>query len=312
MTASTIRIATRASQLALWQAEHVAALLRAAHPDLNVEIVHISTIGDRDQTEPLANMGGQGVFTREVQHALLDNRADVAVHSLKDLPTQSATDELFLAAIPAREEVADVLVLPADSDQQADLDSLPEGARIGTGSMRRQAQLLHYRPDFQVSSIRGNVETRLRKLDEGEYDAIVLAAAGLKRLKLENRISLKLGPPLMLAAVGQGALGLECRTSDQATRDYLAALNEPYTSAAATAERALLNELKAGCHAPVGTNSHLAEDSGQLMLEGVVLSTDGKQRLYGKATASMTDAEQLGRQLAQGLLDQGAAPLIDV
>ncbi|MCA9042534.1 MAG: hydroxymethylbilane synthase [Planctomycetaceae bacterium] len=309
MTSATLRIATRASQLALWQAEHVATLLRAAHPELDVEIVHISTIGDRDQKEPLANMGGQGVFTREVQHALLDDRADVAVHSLKDLPTQVTNQELYLAAIPAREEVADALVLPAGSEQISDVTTLPEGARIGTGSMRRQAQLLHSRPDFQVSSIRGNVETRLRKLDEGEYDAIILAAAGLKRLKLADRISLKLGPPLMLSAVGQGALGLECRTSDQTTREFLAALNEPTTAAAATAERALLNELKAGCHAPVGTNSQT--NGAELTLEGVVLSTDGKERLYAKATGSLSGADQLGRALARDLLEQGAARLID-
>lgn len=312
MSSHTIRIATRASKLALWQAEHVASLLSEAHADLTVEIVHVSTIGDRDQTEPLANMGGTGVFTREVQHALLDGRADVAVHSLKDLPTQVTTRELFLAAIPEREEVSDVLVLSADSKQEADLAKLPEGARIGTGSMRRQAQLLHYRPDFKVSSIRGNVETRLRKLDSGEYDAIVLAYAGLKRLKLEDRISLVLGPPLMLSAVGQGALGLECRASDQAARDYLAALNNPTTAAAATAERALLNELKAGCHAPVGTNSHLAGNGEELTLEGVVLSTDGQERLYAQSTGQLNDAEQLGRELARELLSQGAAKLIDI
>ncbi|MEZ6046975.1 MAG: hydroxymethylbilane synthase [Planctomycetaceae bacterium] len=312
MTSSTLRIATRASQLALWQAEHVASLLRSAHAGLQVEIVHISTIGDRDQKESLANMGGQGVFTREVQNALLDQRADVAVHSLKDLPTQSVTADLILAAIPAREEVADVLVLPQNSEQPADVMKLPEGARIGTGSMRRQAQLLHARPNVHVRSIRGNVETRLRKLDEGEYDAIILAAAGLKRLQLAERISAVLAPPLMLSAVGQGALGLECRTSDQQTRDYLQSLNDSIAAAGATAERALLNELKAGCHAPVGTNSSLDENTGELTLEGVVLSVDGKERLYAKQSAPQTQADQLGRNLASELLAQGAARLIEI
>ncbi|MFG0333880.1 MAG: hydroxymethylbilane synthase, partial [Maioricimonas sp. JB049] len=208
MTASTskrtVRIATRASSLAMWQAKHVAGLLAAQHPDVTVEIVQISTRGDRDLQEPLHAMGGQGVFTREVQHAVLDGRTDLAVHSLKDLPTQSV-EGLCLAGVPERGPRFDALVLAAGS-QLTSFNELPEGARIGTGSLRRRAQLLHLRSDLEMLEIRGNVETRLRKLDEGESDALIMAVAGLERLGLGERISQVLEPPMMLPAVGQAAL----------------------------------------------------------------------------------------------------------
>jgi hydroxymethylbilane synthase len=213
---STVRIATRASSLAMWQTEHIASLLRAAAPGISVEFVQVTTTGDADRIQPLAQMGGVGVFTREVQRAVLDGRADIAVHSLKDLPTD-AVPGLTLAGIPERERRFDALILPAGSSI-AGLAALPCRARIGTGSLRRQAQLLHERDDLELQNIRGNVETRLRKLDAGEFDAIVLAQAGLHRLGFADRVSLVLQPPVMLPAVGQAAIGIECRSDDAPLR----------------------------------------------------------------------------------------------
>lgn len=303
-----IRIATRASQLALWQAHHVADLLRVVAPERTVEIVHISTVGDRDQTEPIRNFTELGIFTREVQRAVLDGRADIAVHSLKDLPTEPAAG-LYLAAIPVRGDVADALVFPQSRPEAIDLNSLPQGARVGTGSLRRQAQLLHVRPDFQLSEVRGNVETRLRKLDALEFDALILAVAGLTRLNLADRIRLRLKPPLMYAAVGQGALGIECRDDDVSLRAILSQIDDPSTRAGATAERELLADLRAGCRAPVGVATRI--ESGDLVLEAVVLSPDGKQRLLATAKAPIDNAIGLGQRVAAELRRQGANALIE-
>jgi hydroxymethylbilane synthase len=305
---TTLRIATRASALALWQAEHVAALIRQAVPGSEVELVHISTEGDRDRSAPLHAMGGVGVFTREVQRAVLDGRADVAVHSLKDLPT-APVDGLTLAGVPGRETVFDTVILPRGAAAVGGLSALPAGLRVGTGSLRRQAQLLHVRPDLRMVEIRGNVPTRVEKLDAGEFDAIVLAMAGLRRLGLEDRISIPLRPPLLYPAVGQGALGIECRTDDARTRSVLAAITEPDVMAAVTAERALLARLRAGCHAPVGVLSDVRGD--RLALEAVVLSRDGKQRLLAKAHGSASDPLAVAHTVADDLLAAGAAPLID-
>lgn len=310
MTESTprpIRIATRSSRLALWQAEHVAALLKAAALDTPVEIIHVSTLGDRDLTEPLRTLGAFGVFTREVQRVVLDGQADLAVHSLKDLPTDHV-EGLCLAAVPARGPVFDTLVLPNGSPPTAGWESLPQGARIGTGSPRRQAQIRHARPDMKLLEIRGNVETRLRKLDEGEYDAIVLAVAGLERLGLAGRVTQPLRPPVMFPAVGQGALGLECRTDADWLREILARISHAPTLAAVTAERALLADLRAGCHAPLGVASTLIES--ELQVEAVVLSPDGRSRITAKATAPWSVATGLGRAVAGLLKDQGAESLI--
>jgi len=301
-----IRIATRASQLALWQAHYVADLIRNSDSGCEVEVVHISTEGDRDRNRSLAAMGGVGVFTREVQAAVLDGRADLAVHSLKDLPTESAAG-LTLAAVPERAAVHDALVLPSGAepaDGEELVRSLPSGARVGTGSPRRQAQLLHFRDDLQMLDIRGNVETRLKKLDDGEYDAIVLAEAGLRRLELGDRISGILQPPLMLHAVGQGALGIECRTEDEFTRTCLAAITNADVLVAASAERSLLRELRAGCHAPVGVSSRVSTET--VFLEGVVLSPDGSERFGGEIERPRDEAESAGALLAQVLIAQGA------
>jgi hydroxymethylbilane synthase len=303
----TIRIATRASRLALWQADHVAALLKLVIPEAVVEIVHVTTSGDRDQTGALSSFGGLGVFTREVQKAVLDGHADLAVHSLKDLPTESAGG-LCLAAVPPREETADALVLPAGTVAIANLASLSTGAHLGTGSLRRQAQLLHLRPDLKFSDIRGNVETRLRKLDAGDYDALVLAVAGLARLGLSDRISLELVPPAMYPAVGQGALGIECRETDADLRTLLARLEDLAARTRVTAERALLAHLRAGCHAPVGVATRI--ESGEFVLEAVVLGPDGRERIFAIGQGPTVDPAALGREVADRLLAQGADRLI--
>jgi hydroxymethylbilane synthase len=303
----TLRIGTRGSQLARWQADWVAAQLSAA--GVPVELVMITTQGDARQTGPIGALGGQGVFTKEIQQALLDDRVDLAVHSLKDLPTDSV-EGLSLAAVPPRESVADVLVTreAPPSDKNLLLEALPDGARVGTGSLRRRAQLLHARSDLVVDDIRGNVDTRLRKLDDDEYAAIVLAEAGLRRLGLESRITQVLPAALMLSAVGQGALGIETRTDDSTTREALAPLDDPATHRAVLAERALLRHLRGGCLAPVGGWARMADD--RLFLQGVVLSADGAERLTAEAHGAPDRAESLGESVAQSLIEQGARELI--
>lgn len=304
---STIRIATRSSNLALWQAHHISDLIRATSPEITVELVHISTAGDRDQTERLRDLGSFGVFTREVQLALLDGRADVAVHSLKDLPTDEVAG-LMLGATPPRGVTVDALVMPAQHVGPADLSLLPHGARVGTGSPRRQAQLRYLRPDLQLSEVRGNVETRLRKLDEGQYEALVLAAAGLTRLGLGHRVSRELPPPTVYPAVGQGAIGVECRTEDVLARRVLELITDSSTQSAVTAERSLLATLRAGCHAPLGVATQVSGDV--LRLEAVVLPQDGSDRWIASAAGATCDAAFLGQQVAQRLLIQGAGRVL--
>ena len=312
---SPLRIATRASRLALWQANDVAGRLRSVLSDREVVLVEISTVGDRDRTQPLTQMGDTGLFTREVQRAILDGRAEIAVHSLKDLPTEP-TPGLILGAVPGRASIFDALVLPliegkpVETDPSQPLRSLPEAARIGTGSPRRRAQILNARPDLQVEEIRGNVETRLRKLDAGEFDAVILAEAGLVRLGLRERISARLCPPLLYPAVGQGALGIECRSDDDDTRQLLRSISHPPTFASVLAERELLSTLRAGCHAPVGVET--ACDADDLSMTAVVLSQDGTERISASHTGSTATPEALGRRLAESLLSDGAAELIGI
>ena len=307
-----IRIASRASQLALWQARHVTDLIQTAQPGVTVEIVEVSTTGDRDRFSALSQMGGQGVFTREVQAAVLDGRADLAVHSLKDLPTEP-TAGLVLGAVPDRAPVYDAIILPAAMAAQTAegsevLRQLPREARIGTGSLRRQAQLLHYRSDFKLLENRGNVETRLKKLDAGEFDAIILAEAGLRRLGYADRISGLLCPPLMLPAVGQGALGIECRADDEFVIEVLRLITNSSVLAAVTAERTLLSVLRAGCHAPLGVWTQA--DGVQLKLDAVVLSTDGKERLTATVVGPTADPRAIGVEAAEKLRAQGAERLL--
>jgi hydroxymethylbilane synthase len=298
-----LRIATRGSDLALWQTRWVADRLRAAHPGLAVELVEVKTLGDRDRNSPLAAIGGQGLFTKEVQQAVLDGAADLAVHSLKDLPT-GGPDGLVLAAIPEREPPGDVLIAP----QFGTLDALPRAARVGTGSLRRRAQLLWIRPDLEVVGVRGNVETRLRRALDGDMDAVVLALAGLKRLGLDGHITEHLGPPLFLPAVGQGALGIECRADDEVTRRRLAPLDDPAVRAAVLAERRVMAELEAGCMIPLAALGRIQDDD--LVLDAAVLDGNGRERVASSRRGRPDDPDSLGRAVAAELREHGADRLL--
>jgi hydroxymethylbilane synthase len=298
-----LRIGTRGSPLALWQANHVADRLRPLAAPRPVELVLIQTTGDRVQDRPLAQIGGDGLFTKEIQRALLTQTADVAVHSLKDLPTLPV-EGLVLAAVPARGPTSDAFV----SRRHRTFDSLPPGAVVGTSSLRRRAQVLHRRPDLRLVEMRGNVETRLRKLAEQDLDALVLARAGLERLGLADAITEILDPEWMLPAVGQGALGLECRADDRETRSLLAALDDPPSRQAVLAERALLRALGGGCLVPIGAAATVADDV--LTLRGAVLSPDGRARIAGQTSGRAGEAEALGQRLAEELLAQGARALL--
>ena len=300
-TARKIRLGTRGSLLARWQAGWVAAQL--GRRGVEVELVPIATQGDMQQVGPIEAIGTLGVFTKEIQRALLEQQIDVAVHSLKDLPTEPVAG-LSLAAVPEREAAGDALI----AREAASFDELPQGAVVGTGSTRRQAQLLAVRPDLQMRDIRGNVETRIQKLDAGDYDAIVLAEAGLRRLELASRITQVLPKSILLPAVGQGALGIETRSDDELTRQTLAQIDDPATHQAVLAERAMLYTLRGGCMAPVGAWGRIEGD--QLMLSAVVLSYDGRRRLDASGSAPPESAESLGRALAEELIEQGASELI--
>lgn len=295
-----LRLGTRASALARWQAEWVAARLRELGAE--VELTPIATTGDR-RADAIESIGGQGVFTKEIQHALLDGRIDLAVHSMKDLPTV-AVPGLCLAAVPERAAPGDVLV----SADRRGLAELSSGAVVGTGSPRRRAQLLRFRPDLRMKDIRGNIDTRLKKLRDGGYDALVLAEAGLRRLELSEHIAEALPLDVVLPAVGQGALALECRDDDAATRQLAARLNHAPTHDAVAAERAMLAALEGGCLAPVATLGRVEGD--RLTLVGRVLSLDGVEMLEARRSASSSDAIALGREVAEALLAQGAGRLI--
>jgi hydroxymethylbilane synthase len=302
MTKRRLRLGTRASPLARWQANWVAAQLSARGVD--VELIPITTRGDTSQHGRIDELGSPGVFTKELQRALLDARIDLAVHSLKDLPTD-AIDGLVLASVPERESAHDVLVSRAGKH----LEDLPAGAVIGTGSLRRRAQLLHLRPDFEMQDIRGNVGTRLKKLATGQLDALVLAHAGLKRLGREEQIAQILPFEIMLPAIGQGALAIEARRDDRATLAVLEQLDHPPTHQAVLAERTLLAILLGGCLAPVGGLARIETD-GTLHLQAVVLSPDGKVRIAARAVAGPGEALELGADVAGQLIAQGASGLI--
>ncbi len=307
---STLRIGTRGSRLARWQAEWVADRLRVLHPGLEVAIVEIRTQGDRDRSSPLAAIGGTGVFTKEIQRAVLEGLVDLAVHSLKDLPTRTP-DGLVLAATPPREDLADALIAPL----ACTLEALPAGMRIGTSSLRRRAQLLHLRPDLHVVSVRGNVETRLRQALEGSLDAVVLACAGMHRLGLEEHITERLAPPRFLPAVGQGALGLECRGDDEATRSLLRALDDAPTNRAVMAERTALAELEGGCLVPMAAWGRDVPATGggsaTLALDAAVFDPDGRSCLSAALAGPLDRPDELGRRVAQALREQGAAALLE-
>lgn len=298
-----LRIGTRGSPLALWQARHVADCLRPLIAPHSVELVEIETSGDRIRDAALTQIGGDGVFTKEIQRALLSGSVDVAVHSLKDLPTANVAG-LTLAAVPERGPTGDAFL----SHKHRCFDELPPGAIVGTSSLRRRSQALHRRPDLNLVNLRGNIETRLRKLDEQGLDAIILAEAGLERLGLSSAITELLDPQWMLPAVGQGALGLECRSDDAVTVALLDRLNDWPTRQAVLAERALLRGLGGGCLLPIGASSRVEEK--RLLLRGTVLSSDGKQRIAAEHQGFAADAEAVGQQLAQMMLASGARELL--
>ncbi|HET7900443.1 MAG TPA: hydroxymethylbilane synthase [Candidatus Nanopelagicales bacterium] len=301
----TIRIATRGSLLARTQSGHVADSLRAVS-GREVELVHVRTHGDADQTTPLASFGGVGVFVTAVRDAVLRGEADVAVHSLKDLPTQPAAG-LEIAAIPLRQDPRDVLV----ARDGLTIGTLPEGARVGTGSPRRAAQLLALRPDLDVVALRGNVDTRVRAVTDGDLDAVILARAGLARLDRLDVVTQVIDVDLMLPAPAQGALAVECRDDDVAVLEALRRLDDAPTRAAVTAERALLAELEAGCSAPVGAHATVSGSGEELHvhLTGTVVSLDGREQVRNSVTGRAGDAEALGRALARDLLAAGAPGL---
>jgi hydroxymethylbilane synthase len=295
-----IRLGTRGSALARWQANWVAGQLNRL--GVHVELVEIFTSGDRQQT-PIGASTAPGLFTKEIQRALLDGQIDLAVHSLKDLPTDKVSG-LTLAAVPPRAPVADALICPNHDS----LDALPQGSTIGTGSLRRRAQLLHARADLQMKDIRGNVDTRLRKLDEGQYDAIILAEAGLRRLELADRIAQLLPVETVLPAIGQGALGLEPRVDDRAVRAALLPLNDEATHASVRAERMMLAELLGGCLAPIGAWGRV--EDGTLVLTGRVIRLDGSESVEATASGTLEEAVQVGTRGADALVAQGADDFI--
>lgn len=303
MTAHTLRIGTRASRLAIWQAEWVQQQLEQLHPGLTVSLVPITTKGDKILDVPLAKVGGKGLFVKELEEALYDGSVDLAVHSMKDVPSVLPPG-LILPCIPLREDPRDALVTP----DARGFAQLPQGARIGTSALRRQAQLLHRRPDLTIVSLRGNVETRLRKMDEEGLDGIVLAAAGLKRLGLAERISAYLPTDMSLPAIGQGALGLECRQGDERTLALIAPLHHADTAVAVTAERAFLRRLNGGCQVPLAAHAVVTGD--RVNLVGLVAEVDGRRLLKDTFDAPVSEAEVAGRQLAESLLSQGADSIL--
>jgi hydroxymethylbilane synthase len=294
-----LKIATRKSPLALWQAEYVRDRLLAAHEGLEVELVTMTTKGDRILDTPLAKIGGKGLFVKELEQGMMAGDADIAVHSMKDVPME-LPEGFILPVVCERESPFDAFV----SHDHAGIESLPQGAKVGTSSLRRSSQLLHHRPDLEILSLRGNVQTRLSKLDSGEFDAIILASAGLIRLELEDRIREKIAPEFMLPAVGQGAVGIECREGDDRTLSLINCLNDPDTLTRVAAERAFNHRLEGGCQVPIAAFALLEND--QLWLRGLVASTDGKKVLLAEARGPRQDAEKLGYELAEELLDRGA------
>lgn len=304
MTRPPLRIATRKSQLALWQAEHVAALLRAAHPGIEVELVPMSTKGDQILDRSLAAIGGKGLFIKELEVAMQDGDADIAVHSMKDVPAE-LPDGFLIGAVLERADPHDALL----TTRYRGFDDLPAGARIGTSSLRRQAQLLAARPDLRIEGLRGNVNTRLKRLDDGQLDAIVLACAGLVRLGWEARITARLEPSVSLPAVGQGVIGIECRSDDAPTLQLLAALEHAGTRREISAERAFSGRLGGSCQSPIAAFATQAGDV--LTLDGLVAEPDGSRLLRDQVTGPASDPQTLGFALAERLLAAGAGALLE-
>ena len=303
MALELIRIATRKSPLALWQAEHVAACLREAVPGLRTELVKMTTRGDKILDAPLAKVGGKGLFVKELEQGILDGEADIAVHSMKDVPIEFPMG-LRLAAILKREDPRDALV----SNRYAAFAALPPNAKIGTSSLRRQCQIKARLPQCEIISLRGNVNTRLAKLDAGEFDAIVLAAAGLKRLGFKDRITESLTPETSLPSMGQGAIGIECRDGDSQIFDCLRLLHDEETAWRVTAERAMNERLQGGCQVPIAGYAEL--DGKQLTLRGLVGAPNGSQIIRAEISGPREEGRSLGFALAEALLDKGARQIL--
>ena len=300
----TIRIATRKSPLAMWQAEHVAAELKRVHPGIEIEIVGMTTQGDKILDTPLAKIGGKGLFIKELEQGLLSDQADIAVHSMKDVPVEFP-EGLHLAVIMQREDPRDAFV----SNTYKTIDELPQGACVGTSSLRRQSQLAEQRPDLVIKSLRGNVNTRLRKLDEGEYDAIILAAAGLIRLGFQERITAFIAPEQSLPAIGQGAVGIECRSEDDRVNQLIAPLHHQDTACCVLAERAMNQRLHGGCQVPIAGYAML--ENGELWLRGLVGEPDGSRIIRGEVDGKPEEAEAMGQGLAERLLEWGADRILE-
>jgi len=303
MSEQKIRIATRKSPLAMWQAEHVSNLLQKAHPGLDVELVGMSTQGDKILDTPLAKIGGKGLFVKELEQGMLEGRADIAVHSMKDVPVE-LPQGLHLAVILERDDPRDAFV----SNNYINLEELPMGAVLGTSSLRRQCQISELRPDLKIKSLRGNVNTRLRKLDENQFDAIILASAGLKRLDFEKKITLALEPAQSLPAIGQGAIGIECRADDEWVNALIASLHDEETALCVKAERAMNSRLMGGCQVPIA--GFAVVNHGNIFMRGLVGEPDGSRIIRSESSAPVTGAEALGAALAEDLLGQGADQIL--
>lgn len=305
MSENLIRIATRKSPLALWQAEFIKAELEKHHPGLQVELLGMVSRGDKILDVPLAKVGGKGLFVKELEHALLEKEADIAVHSMKDVPMEFP-EGLGLSIICEREKPFDAFV----SNRYDNLDALPQGAIVGTSSLRRETQIRAYRPDLEIRFLRGNVNTRLAKLDAGDYDAIILAAAGLMRLEMHDRIRDLISDELCLPAGGQGAVGVECRTDDQRVIDLLKPLHHQPTAYCVLAERAMNRHLEGGCQVPIACFATLNEAGDELYLRGLVGRPDGSEVLRAEIRGPVDACEQLGISVAEMLLNQGADKIL--
>lgn len=304
MAKQRIRIGTRGSMLALKQSGMMKEALERLWPGIIVELQVIKTTGDKITDVPLAKVGGKGLFVKEIEDALLDGSVDLAVHSIKDVPA-ALPEGLEIGIIPEREDPRDALIIR----QGADMDALPKGAIIGTSSLRRAAQMRKMRPDFEIRNLRGNLDTRLRKLTEGEFDAIILAAAGLRRMGWQDRITLCMDPDEFIPAIGQGALGIEIRSADDRIRRFLASLNHPQSAVAVSAERSLLKELEGGCQVPIG--GHAKVTGSVIELSGLVASLDGMEVFRVVRTGPLEEAVELGKRVAAELLDLGARRILD-
>lgn len=306
MSKQVIRIATRKSPLAMWQAEHIQARLEALHPELTVELVPMSTQGDKILDTPLAKIGGKGLFVKELELAMQEGRADIAVHSMKDVP-MVLPEGFDLPVICQRHEPTDAFV----SNKYDSFEELPQGAVLGTSSLRRELQARNNRPDLIVKSLRGNVQTRLGKLDAGEFDAIILATSGLQRMEMHDRIKQEMSAELSLPAVGQGALGIETRAGDDAIVALLEPLKDEDTWNTVRAERAMNRHLEGGCQVPIGGYAELVDNGANIRLRALVGEPDGSQLLRAEQTGPVTDPEALGIAVAEALIAQGAKTILD-